>query len=315
MTNQPKPKAISTGPAIRAVCNVRRGNSCGSGTIVGISSDGHSYIMTNAHVVGTQPGAICKIWVESTGDWIDARIIAAGYSNQTSADWSLLITVNAYNKVDPVKMAKTEPSGSHYTKGFPRCRQHKGTDITTVRISGAVWFWEPDAIGGQSGSGVYSDDVVRMEGLLTWQWGSHGAGQTTASIYRQATSFSVAVAGFRPEPTPEAPNGLVELSSDPQDNPSPPNEPEEDYNNDDRGFDVEEGFFSESSNGLASLLVWWDDDDEEPGDPDNPVPDRMARRLNELEINKHRQQMEFHKRNMERHEAVRPLPTSRKEFR
>ena len=46
---------------INATCRVSVGDSGGSGTIVGHSSDGRSLILTNAHVVGTQKGRFTKV--------------------------------------------------------------------------------------------------------------------------------------------------------------------------------------------------------------------------------------------------------------
>jgi len=195
----------STGPSIRAVCRIINSNSCGSGSICGIQPNGHALILTNAHVAGTAIGRVVKVFVESTGDNIRARVIQAAYSDRTISDWAVLETTEPYQKIAPVYLSKKKPSGSHYTKGFPRCQPHSGTDIRTVDFgSNGVWFWEPDAIGGQSGSGVWSDIDNFQYGLLTWEWNNHGAGQQTAEIYRQARTRSTA--GY------PRPPGLTELN-------------------------------------------------------------------------------------------------------
>lgn len=262
---------ISTGPSIRGVCRILNKNSCGSGSICG-HRNGRSLFLTNAHVAGTDLGRIVKVEVESTGDRIDARVIMAAYSDKTTSDWAILESVNKYEKVLPVYLSKKQPSGSHYTKGFPRCKPHDGTDIKTVSFRPPVWFWEPDAIGGQSGSGVYSDLDHLQYGLLTWQWGKHGAGQMLSEIYRQAMMQTVA--GFA------RPNGLVELV--------------EYYGIDDhnRGYDdpiVSPGFYTQAS--IANLPIWAEDvkpPQPEPGDPQAPIDFRN------IQIEFHRNLSEFH---------------------
>jgi len=263
--------AISTGPSIRAVCRIINQNSCGSGSICGIQN-GRSLILTNAHVAGTSIGRIVSVEVESTGDKINARVIMAAYSDRTTADWAILETVEPYSKVEPVKLSKKRPTGSHYTKGFPRCRAMEPGDITTVSFKPPVWFWEPDAIGGQSGSGVWSDDDGFQYGLLTWQWGSHGAGQMTADIYTQARAQNTV--GWA------KPDGLIPLT-------------DYDFSGLERGKDdpvVEPGFFSQT--GIQDLPIWAEDEPTPPIDPDDPNPSAWR----DYMIEYHRRLSEFHDR-------------------
>jgi hypothetical protein len=275
---------ITTGPAIRGVCRVLNQNSCGSGSICGNQPNGNALILTNAHVAGSRVGRTVRVQVESTGDEINARVIMAAYSDRTIADWAVLETIEPYTKVKPVYVSKKRPTGSHYTKGFPRCRAHNGTDITTVRFGNGqqspVWFWEPDAIGGQSGSGVWSDLDNFQYGLLTWQWGGHGAGQITAEIYRQARGRTTA--GFAKPP------GLVEVEND------------YDFTGLDRtDLDdpiVEEGFFAEAS--ISELPIWAEDQVDPDPDPNpNPNPDPGTPRLTISDfIEYNRELAEFHER-------------------
>lgn len=244
----------ATGLSIRAVCRVVNRNSCGSGSICGQQPDGKALILTNAHVAGTTIGRIVDVDVESTGDRIKARVIMAAYSDRTVSDWAILETVEPYTKVKPVHLSKKKPYGSNYTKGFPRCQPHAGTDIETVDFgSNGVWFWEPDSIGGQSGSGVWNDNDHLQYGLLTWLWNGHGAGQQTAEIYRQATGQTVA--GY------PKPDGLIELADfDLKDSERGENDPV-----------VEPGFFQQVS--IADLPIWAEDIIvDPPKDPDEPPP-------------------------------------------
>ena len=179
------------GPSIRAVVRVINQNSCGSGSIVG-HYNGGSLVLTNAHVAGTQIGRVVKLEVESLGMLkLSAKVIRAAYSNQVIADWALLF-VEAWQAIAPVKLSKNPPASgeSLYTRGFPRCQKHNGTDITQHKtLNNGVILWQPDAIGGQSGSGVWGDDDNLQKALLTWSWTdggrSYGAGQLTSEIYRQ----------------------------------------------------------------------------------------------------------------------------------
>lgn len=238
----------STGPSTRAVCRILNQNSCGSGSICGIRN-GKALILTNAHVAGTRVGRIVDVEVESTGDRIKARVIQAAYSDRTWTDWAVLETIEPYEKVKPVKLSKNRPSGSHYTKGFPRCNPHSGTDIRTVRLSSvdARWEWLPDAIGGQSGSGVWSDSDNIQYGLLTWSIGRNGAGQMTSEIYRQSRDCTLAGA-------PRV-DGMTELpSSNDFDLPDVAGEDDP---------IVEEGFFAQRD--ITSLPIWAGEDDDDDG--------------------------------------------------
>jgi len=269
------------GPSVRAVCRILNQSSCGSGSICGIR-DGKALILTNAHVAGTSIGRIVQVDVESTGDRIQARVIMAAYSNKTSTDWAILETLEPYTKVEPVKLSKKRPVGSHYTKGFPRCQPFAGSDIQTVELTPQVWFWEPDAIGGQSGSGVWSDDDNLCYGLLTWQWNNHGAGQPSAAIYIQAKNQTVAGAPRR--------DGLVEL-------------PDFDFQGVDRsGVEddpvVTEGFVQEAD--ITTLPIWAEDDPVPPVDPTDP----SAKELRNLLIEYHREAAELHNTWRARFEGV-----------
>jgi len=241
-------------PSTRAVCRVLNKNSCGSGSICGRQPSGKSLILTNAHVAGTSIGRTVQVFVESKNETISARVIMAAYSNQTIADWAILETIEQYTKVEPVLLSKIAPTvdAPHYTKGFPRCQPMSVGNITTVDFgTNGVWFWEPDAIGGQSGSGIYSYTLGFQFGLLTWEWNSHGAGQKTSEMYKQARSRSVA--GF------PRPPGLIEL-------------PDFDLT----GFDtsdcddpiVENGFVAEAS--IVDLPVWAEDVIVVPPPDDRP---------------------------------------------
>ena len=276
----------TTGPAIRSVCRILNQNSCGSGSICG-HHNGGSLVMTNAHVAGTRIGRQVQVDVESLGIRKTATVIRAAYSNQVVADWALLFIEN-WQEIEPVKLSKNPPPAgeSMYTKGFPKCDPHNGTDIAQHRVmSNGVMLWLPDAISGQSGSGVWSDDHHIARAVLTWSWRdgmrSYGAGQLTAEIYRQNRVQRV-VGYSRPE-------GLVELVD------------EQEYNlegvemngvTDDP--EVNEGFFSAPiERGIQDFPIWAEDDSTPP--PDDDRPDAWTKTM---QIELLRRQHEFYENEM-----------------
>lgn len=214
----------------RTAAQARMTNSCGSGSLVGFLEN-DSLFLTNAHVTGTRPGTDVTIRMRLAGQDVSykGKVIMAAYSNQTLADWSI-VRVPGRVPSTPRPLAIDRPTGDHITVGSPRCEWPlKLQNLKTHNASGnsALWQWTPNAIGGQSGSGVWSPKDGNQYGLLTWSWNGYGAGQMTWWIYRQATERSVAG-----EPRPE---GLRELR--PRD-----------------GVIVEEGFFQEAS--IGDLPIW-----------------------------------------------------------
>jgi len=216
------------GPSSRSCCRVLNSGSCGSGSIVG-KRDGKTLVLTNAHVAGTTIGRVVQCQFPFAGNAkIPAKVIMAGYSDRVMMDWAIL-QIDQNIPLPAAKLSIDNPSGEHYTMGYPRCEGPLAQRLVTRQIThnGVVWRWQPISIGGQSGSAVHSfiDDTQR--GLLTWSWGGDGAGQTTRSIWFQYLNKAV-VGVVRPE-------GLVEL-------------------NDNRAHDLEEGFFAEAS--ITTLPIW-----------------------------------------------------------
>ena len=233
---------VDSMPSGKAACRVRAGGGCGSGSVVG-HWNGGSLIMTNAHVAGTRVGR--SVTVDAVVDGVTvskpARVVMAAYSDRTLTDWAVL-HVPDWTAIEPVKMSREKPSGSHYTKGSPRCVWPLvSTDVSTADISDSspLWRWRPNAIGGQSGSGVWSDDDNLQKGLLTWSWGGLGAGQQTSEIFRQASERSVSG-----EPRIA---GLTDVGGG--------------------AVACENGFFAEAN--VTELPIWSDGQDE-PADPDTP---------------------------------------------
>jgi hypothetical protein len=230
------------GPSSRSCCKVSVANVCGSGSIVG-ERNGKTLVMTNAHVAGTQIGRRVNCTFPFLNNLVvPARIIMAAYSDRVMMDWAVL---ECDSKVDLpiVKMSQKAPTGDHYTAGYPRCQGPRFQRLVTrsFQNNGTVWRWQPNSIGGQSGSGVHSLADNLQRGVLTWSWGGDGAGQTTRSIWMQYAQR--AEIGF---PRPE---GLIELN--------------------DVRSETENGFHYEAN--ITTLPIWAELENDPR--PDDPVPD------------------------------------------
>lgn len=234
------------GPSSEVICKVTTGNVCGSGSHVGVRN-GKSLVLTNAHVAGTRPGKRCTCTFPRLGNkQVGSKIIMAGYSDRIMMDWAVL-ELDELLDLPYVKLCNQNPSGQHYTGGYPRCRGPYYQKLVTrgFTYGGTVWKWQPNSIGGQSGSGVHAFSDNLQYGLLTWSWGGDGAGQTTRSIWAQY----VARAAIGEPRVP----GLVELSN--------------------RVDDLEEGVFFESN--ITTLPIWAHLDE----DPKDPTPEEGCPKL------------------------------------
>ena len=243
----------SRGPSDRVAMRVSTGGGCGSGSVCG-SMDGGRLVLTNAHVVGTRVGRVVDLNAEVDGRMQrgSGRVVVAAYSDRTLTDWAVCFTTD-FNNIEPVALSKDRPRGSHYTKGSPRCVWPLvSTDITTVDMAqnSPLWRWRPNSIGGQSGSGVWSDDDNLQYGLLTWSWGGLGAGQMTSEIYRQSRD--------RTTDGVERVKGLVPVFCEmPQEKSF--------ICSDANPVIVENGFFAQAD--IDRLPIW---DGDAPADPDSP---------------------------------------------
>lgn len=255
----------------RAVCRIINQNSCGSGTICG-HMDGGSLVLTNAHVAGTTIGRTVKVLAESINRQFDARVIRAAYSDRVIADWAILLIPN-FRDIAPVYLSKNppDPNENMWTKGFPRCQPFAGQTLSQFQtLNNGVLLWQPNSIGGQSGSGVVDMDDQVVRALLTWSWTqggrAYGAGQLTSHIYRQ--NMAQEVVGYEMMP------GLIPLPND-----------DYDFTGVDRGYDdpvLEHGFHSlPLPRGIQDLPIWAED--IQPPPPPPPGGDADAIRKVALE--------------------------------
>ena len=182
------------------------GNSCGSGTICGRDNTG-AYVLSNAHVWGTQLGKVVNIdcVVNGAQKRVQGRLVFAGYSSTRMVDFAIAVVPNLKSK-RYMPMLKTEPTGSPYsTTGGPRCVWPQVTKpFNDPRSYGdGLVTGTPDAIGGQSGSAIYNSNGNQIA-LLTWSINGRCAGQKTSKLWSVASTRNVMLADKRPE-------GLLEL--------------------------------------------------------------------------------------------------------
>ena len=198
---------------VRATVRVTVSGVCGSGTVVGRTSEGNAIVLTNAHVAGTTRGRTVNVerWnTNGTSEKGTGTIIASGYGRGTSVDFALLKCSAAFAKdVDPIPLADRYPSNqsSVTTFGCPRCEWPSLQVLRLNRKEGQILSWKPEAIGGRSGSSLidYTDEGPRVVGLLTWAGGGEGLGQSTPFLLS-------AMRGKLPTTLEGLPSGTREVS-------------------------------------------------------------------------------------------------------
>jgi hypothetical protein len=189
-------KAVADGPHCRCIVN----GSCGSGTICGADSSG-AYVVSNAHVWGTQIGKTVNVDIVSEGATkrLQGRIVFSGYSNSRMVDFAIA-KVEGLTSKTYMPMVKTEPADGPYgTRGSPKCVWPQVTKaFNDPRNYGqGLITGSPDAIGGQSGSAIYNSKGQQIA-LLTWSINGRCAGQKTSLLWQVATQRNVMLADERP---------------------------------------------------------------------------------------------------------------------
>lgn len=193
----PVADVVATTPHVRCIA----GNSCGSGTICGSDGDG-SYVVTNAHVTGTQIGR--QIAIDCVSDKatkrVTGRTVMTGYSDSRMVDFSIVF-VAGLSSTRYMPMLKTEPDSQPFaTTGSPKCVWPQVTKpFNNPRSYGdGLLTGSPNAIGGQSGSAIYNSKGQQIA-LLTWSMNGLCAGQKTSKLWQVATTRNVLLADPRPQ--------------------------------------------------------------------------------------------------------------------
>jgi hypothetical protein len=176
---------------------IYQGNGCGTGSLCG-RDEQYIYILTNAHVASTRIGSIsrCQAVVNGKLQQFNAEAIETAYSSKYRTDWTLLrASAKFMAGIEPIPLSKElpDPEGLTVTWGHPQCKPTQGHSCQTVRF-GTVWLWNPNAIGGQSGSAVVQLVGTQpvQKGLLTWSEGDgramRGSGQFLKTIWEQSSN-------------------------------------------------------------------------------------------------------------------------------
>lgn len=194
---------LADSPHVRCMIN----GSCGSGTICGADANG-AYVLTNAHVTGTQIGRQVMVDViqGQGGKRTYGRTVMTGYSDSRMVDFSI-VYVEGLSSKRYMPLLKTEPEHAPFaTTGSPRCVWPLVTKAFNAprNYGDGLLTGTPNAIGGQSGSAIYNSEGHQIA-LLTWSIGGRCAGQKTAKLWQVATERNVQLADPRPE-------GLEELA-------------------------------------------------------------------------------------------------------
>jgi hypothetical protein len=189
---------------IFSAVRIRVGGTCGSGVVVRITGD-KMLILTNAHVVGTTIGrevSVESFWHGGTSTrQVQGTVKAAGYRSGTSLDFAFVeCQVIAGAVAVPISKGGRCKAGYGQTGGSPRCELTKFSIIAyrDDDIDARIYYWRPDAIGGQSGSGVLNSAGTLVEALLTWSNGNYGMGQNTEIIYRALSEQRIDVGDTLP---------------------------------------------------------------------------------------------------------------------
>ena len=166
--------------AVRAI----EGQSCGSATLVFDDGD-RQLFLSNAHVTGTETGAVVDIEYYGSGKLEAAagRLIYAAYVPGNDVDFSF-VELRGLSRIDGMEARPLAcylpPDEKHSSGSSPRCVPtgyrahlfHRRNSITT---------FTPAAIGGQSGSGII-DKLGSLTTLVTWTNGEVGLGQNPLRI-------------------------------------------------------------------------------------------------------------------------------------
>ena len=162
-----------------ASCRVRVSSSAGSGTSIA-SDENHIYVLTNAHVVGSNKNATCEFfrYGRKTGR-LPGSIIWKSHSSKGVRDFAIIRIDKSLFGSFPPRIVPIAPYDHVVEKddyiasaGCPRARWlqlwegHALSEASRNRV-----LFTPPPLGGQSGSGVYTviDGDTYLCAVLTWK--------------------------------------------------------------------------------------------------------------------------------------------------
>ena len=162
-----------------ASCRVRVSSSAGSGTSIAEDEDS-IYVLTNAHVVGSNKAATCEFFrYGRKTSRIPGQVVWKSYSDSTVNDFAIIkLPKSAFGDYPP-RFVPFAPMDHEILKndyiasaGCPQARWlqlwegHALSSATNDRV-----LFTPPPLGGQSGSGVYTviDGDTYLCAVLTWK--------------------------------------------------------------------------------------------------------------------------------------------------
>ena len=161
-----------------ASCRVRVSSSAGSGTSIA-EDDDSIYVLTNAHVVGSNKKATCEFFrYGRKTSRIPGSVVWKSYNDRTVNDFAIIkLPKSAFGdyppRIAPFAPVDHQIQTNDYiaSAGCPQARWLQLWEGHALSNAGRdrVLF-TPPPLGGQSGSGVYTviDGDTYLCGILTW---------------------------------------------------------------------------------------------------------------------------------------------------
>ena len=172
-------KFLSLNEIGEAACRVRVSSSAGSGTSIA-EDDEHVYVLTNAHVVGSNRQATCEFFrYGRKTQRLPGSVIWKSHSNRSVKDFAIIRIKKSLFGAFPPRIVELAPV-DHVVKqndyiasaGCPQARWlqlwegHALSEASNNRV-----LFTPPPLGGQSGSGVFTviDGDTYLCAVLTWR--------------------------------------------------------------------------------------------------------------------------------------------------
>ena len=202
-------RACTFEDAYRATCRVSAGNSRGTGTFNGFTSDGSGIVTTNAHVVGNSQNVILDFWTNGKQETARGVVIARFFDARRPSDFAIIkISKGDIDRISPPYVAlggtnsAPAPNSYFYSAGAPKGRYVSAWVGKTLSdtLQGSFSF-QPGPVPGQSGSAIISrvNGELWQTGILTWLIGNEGADDSKggaipiSSLYAAASGRAQAV--------------------------------------------------------------------------------------------------------------------------
>lgn len=178
--------------AYRATCRVHASGHAGTGCVYAQDAENY-YVLTNAHVAGTTPGAAMQCVFNDRGHErsVSGKTIWGTLVESAHRDQALIaIPQTQFTDFQPA-IIPLAPRGATLAKG---------QTVLSVGCPRATWagLWRghiesvgsttmdflPIPAGGRSGSAIFDETGTYIIGLITWNAGETGRAQNIEGIYQ-----------------------------------------------------------------------------------------------------------------------------------